>query len=425
MNLRIIRNKDNLKRTTSLIVVDVDNFYLPCSPINNFLLERKLSLSVNRIEIYANALIKFFRWLDKQKVIYKNVTQKDLTDYRDYMLVEPDQRYTLSKILIDSNNISGIHQDTKCVETINQHLDVLRLYYEFLCQRYEIQINPCPELRITNKQSYSNIGMLAHVKKNKMVVNPLKLNNNVYGNISSEYEISEYLEEQETKSCAPFSQAELKNIMNNLKNPQEVLLTCMLLLGLRISDALGRRINDIKWSGKIIKVIKRDDDPPDGVVKYGSYRDVPITGVLFFQNLPEVMYEAYKGYVQDILRPKQKLNTHNYLFITTRGQVNPLSYDNIYRRVMHENLQKIITNREIGFHSFRHFYATSNIAMGVKIESVQKILGHRHISTTIEDYYNPTISFIKELVSLGILKAETADERVKEIFDYKKRFCKK
>ncbi|MEO2508957.1 tyrosine-type recombinase/integrase [Clostridium paraputrificum] len=423
MKLKLVKFKDDLKRTIDFIVIDEDNYSLPFSPINNFILSNK-QLSSNTIEGYCNVLINYFMWLDRKDINYKTITEREIINYRDELINEPDQRYKIARVSKESNNITGFRLKEKKASTINDCITKIRCFYDFLVKRNEVIYNPC-ELKSVKKPSINNQGVLKHTKNNSMLINTLKVKESdmSYYNKIGEYE-SIFIDE-ELSNKAPFTEEEIKTIIGSLKNSQEVLAVCMMFLGMRVSDIIGRRPNDILWADKEIRIIKREDDPKDGHAKYESYRSIPIQGILYFDNLPEVMLAAYQDYVNTILRPKKSANRHNYLFITLNGAVKPLTYDNIYRRIIANNLKNKFTTRIVTLHSFRHHFATTSIAMGTPIEKVQKILGHRNLSTTIDRYYNPTLDLLADLVKRKSLDSNEAKDRIDYIVQYKKEFGSK
>lgn len=401
---------------TNLIVVDEDNFNLPFSEINNFMKEYD-NLSLNRRRTYAYGLINFFEWLDINNLQYLTVSKNNITQYIQYLREEPDKRHKIWRILKNEENVFAKDYKTKLDETINAQISIIRRYYEFLKKRNIALGNPC-ELNNLKIRGYGNVGLLAHTKNKKLKIDTMKLKK------SRCFDIDEYISEQKISDKEPFTYEEVQQIFDLLKNPQEVLLISMLFLGLRISEALWRRTNDIRWADRIIKIIYHEGDPPDGIIKNHSVREVPISNVLYFSNLLETMKEAYNQYVLETLRPKKTENTMNFLFINLRGKVKQLEYENIYKRIIKNNLQKNL-NRQVNFHSFRHHWATTNIALGMSLANVQINLGHKNLSTTINDYYNPSIRFIKDLVAQGLITEGDAEERVNYLNDYKKKFCKK
>jgi site-specific recombinase XerD len=416
VKLSLLPILDELKRIVQYIVIDLDNFRLPFAPINNFL-KGKSGISINMLRDYSYGLINYFNWLNIHNLNYLNVTENQIRIYISFLEDEPDKRTNEYKLLQEYRNITKINTKMKGVETINKQIGVIRSFYDYLLKYSYVYHNPCL-IELRGSFAKGNVGMLSHTHNKEGVVNLLRLKNN------KSFDIDEYLNEEKIDPKEPFTADEVSLIMSLLKNPQERLLICMLFLGMRISEPLGRRISDIKWSQRIIQIIKRQDDPKDGKIKNDSERNVEMGSVLYFDNIIDIMKQSYDQYVNEVLRPCKNQNHRNYLFINIKGQPAPLSYSNIYGRIIRDNLQKNITSRKITFHNFRHHFSSSSIALGRPIEDVQKILGHKHISTTIQYYYNPSIRFLKTLIIEGLITEKEAKSRAKYILDYKKKFCK-
>lgn len=401
MKLNLINNKNYL------FVVDVDNNSLPFQPINNYLIHRSNLARATKVGL-SRALIIFFSWLNGKNLDFKCVTFSDIIEFRDTFMAQPDARTIEGKLF--NKGLEFVHVKGKGVDTINEEISHIRNFYQYLVVNKEISVHPFPTTMNSGKKI--NIGYLAHTKTRLIKLNNLKMKKDCFSLSCNE----------EKAANKPFNKSEIQKIFTIIKNPQEVLLLCMLLLGMRISEASGRRINDISWSQMKINIILRPGDEISDPIKYNSQREIPIKGILYFDNLPEVMHSAYKQYVDMILKPKKDMNKENYLFITTQGKVKKLSKEGLREKIIYRKIQKEITDRKITFHTFRHHYATTEIAMGTPIEKVQNYLGHKHISTTIGTYYNPTLELMDDLYKNKLINNEEVKERIEYLEDYKKRF---
>ena len=54
----------------------------------------------------------------------------------------------------------------------------------------------------------------------------------------------------------------------------------------------------------------------------------------------------------------------------------------VTNRYLKEIMQVAEINKPIGFHSARHSFAICGLELGIPIEVISKLLGHRHLSTT-------------------------------------------
>lgn len=396
-------------------VVDEDDYSMPFSIINNYSYDRvDLVYNSQRKNVYNLKL--YFTWLDKCKIPYNCISENNIIDFRNYYASLQDQRLKSCRLAkVDEGIIPFIPDNDyhKKVDTVSELISSIRGFYNYCIKCKIVLENPCP-LEITNTRANS-FGLLSHTKKTHIKKDTLKLKD----------EFSSIENDKKVQRIQPFSSKEIKIIFSLIHHPQEVLLLCLLFLGMRISEARGRRIVDIDWKNLTISIIKREDDPIDVPIKYNSQRIIPIRGILYFDNLPEVMYEAYTEYKNRILIPKKDVNVKNFLFINLQGNVRHIGYKNINNRIMERKLQPAFKGiRDISFHTMRHHMATSEIAMGKSIEEVQKILGHDDISTTIGSYYHPTLRLLSDLYKNKEISKEFAEERTQYLIDYRKLFYK-
>jgi integrase/recombinase XerD len=143
--------------------------------------------------------------------------------------------------------------------------------------------------------------------------------------------------------------------------------------GLRKEEVVAARVGDVKVDKSKFFIHTRETD-----TKTTHERLIPF-GLLEKTNL---VGEYWSAYYLDITR-KKKWRPEMPLFTVMYGANagKPIGNASV------SSLVKTAAKRaEIPFkispHSFRHFYATYSIYNGADIRAVQKILGHRFISTT-------------------------------------------
>ncbi len=136
------------------------------------------------------------------------------------------------------------------------------------------------------------------------------------------------------------------------------MLELMYSSGLRVSELISIKINDINYEGGFLKVIG----------KGSKERLVPINDRAKTKIL---------RYMKE-LRPKMLKNRQSpYLFLTNRGL--PMT-----RQRFWQSLKKLVQHSgiKISPHIIRHSFATHLLEGGADLRSVQKMLGHSDISTT-------------------------------------------
>jgi site-specific recombinase XerD len=168
--------------------------------------------------------------------------------------------------------------------------------------------------------------------------------------------------------------------LSNIKH-QAILITTY-SAGLRVSEAVHLRVSDIDSKRMVIRVDQG---------KGRKDRYVPLSDAL----LP-VLRKYWK-----IVRP------NDWLF---QGQdpKHPLTRSSVERIFKKAKKDAGIT-KNVTIHSLRHSFATHLLEMGVDIRTIQKLLGHRSLSSTMiythvaENYINTTGSPLDRLEGIKTL----------------------
>jgi len=176
------------------------------------------------------------------------------------------------------------------------------------------------------------------------------------------------------KEIIPWSVDQLVAFLEySVRNPYYPIYFLMGFYGLRIGEALAISWSDIDTTRKIIR-IRRQVEYVDGRYIYADVktkagrRDLPIVGIV--QDMLEALDITTNGPLPDLL------------FKTINGL--PVDDANVRRKF------KSIIN-EVGLpminpHHLRHTAATNLKDLGIAPKDVQLILGHSHISTTMQIY---------------------------------------
>ena len=150
---------------------------------------------------------------------------------------------------------------------------------------------------------------------------------------------------------------EVQGLIAQAKNPKE--RAFMLLLystGIRLGEALHLEMRNIDAGQKRIRIEKG---------KGAKTRYVPMTDMLL-----EELRSYYKDYrpVQYLFNGKEQGKIWN----ATRVQ-----------QFMKEAQKKAKISKRISPHILRHAFATHSLELGLDLVSLQKILGHKYIRTTV------------------------------------------
>ena len=100
-----------------------------------------------------------------------------------------------------------------------------------------------------------------------------------------------------------------------------------------------------------------------------SMRDIPISEKL-----------------TNILKTKKEDAKSEYIISDSDGFVSPRTYDYRYHRMLAE-----MGVPTVNYHTLRHTFATRCIEAGVDVKSLSEILGHAHVSVTLDTYVHSSI----------------------------------
>jgi len=166
---------------------------------------------------------------------------------------------------------------------------------------------------------------------------------------------------------------EVKKILNAIKNPKHRLLVeFMYGCGLRVSEVVRLKVNDIDFNERILRV-KQGKNRKDRLVK-----------------IPQRVIESLNSYLPrgrigiDYVFPGQKKKHH----LSTK------SVDKIVKKAV----RLVGVNKEVSCHTFRHSFATHLLENGVDIRIIQMLLGHKRLDTT-QIYTHVSTRQLKEVES--------------------------
>lgn len=173
-------------------------------------------------------------------------------------------------------------------------------------------------------------------------------------------QIKEIKVEKRLKKIMTDEQLEILKI--NCKNIKEKLLVEFAVsTGCRISEIANANIDNINWNEKSISIIGKGNKER----------------IVYFNTKTKLLLEKY-------LKDRKEFDEHKALFLSDKFP---------YQRIKSRALQLILSNIKteanlqdyeyITMHSFRRKFATNNISHGMKLEYIQKILGHSNPETTL------------------------------------------
>jgi len=193
------------------------------------------------------------------------------------------------------------------------------------------------------------------------------------------------------------SKREIDKILTYL--PDRTKLLCQIIYGggLRLNESLSLRIKDLDFESNIITV-KQAKGNKDRVtllpeiLKESLLAHLELVKDLFDTDarngnpgveMPDSLEKKYanagKTWPWFWVFPSDKLSFDPYTSIRRRYHL----YDSTVQRHFHSAIQKAEITKKATIHSLRHSFATHLIEAGYDIRTIQELLGHSNIQTTM------------------------------------------
>ena len=202
-------------------------------------------------------------------------------------------------------------------------------------------------------------------------------------------------------SVKPFTLEEQKKFLGAIKGHElEALFITALNTGMRQGELLALTWKDINFDDSSIEVNKNVkyvcEVTKDSRSSYKMEVQTPKTkGSIRTVNIPNFLVKVLRTYKRSQLEVKLKLGNlyedNNLVFATPTGTY--IDSSNLIRRL--RSILKKNNMRSIKFHDLRHTYATRLFELDENPKTVQKLLGHSNISTTL-DTYTHVLENVKE-----------------------------
>ena len=268
--------------------------------INDFLdyLKYEKNYSDETIKNYKIDLLDYYDYISKKDLSFKDITYNDARDYVRYL--SEDKKESSS--------------------TVSRYISALRTFFNYLVKKNHLD---------------KNVFLLVKLpKKGKHLPNFFYYN-----------EIKDMLDSIDTDTSLGY-----RNLL---------ILDLLYATGVRVSELVNIKINDIDFNDRKIKIMGK-----------GSKERY----VYFDPNTKDLL----KTYINKWRRELNKKN-NNYLLLNNNG--GELTTRGV-RYILDGIIKKTSIDKNISPHMLRHSFATSLLNEGCDIMSVQELLGHSSLSTT-------------------------------------------
>ena len=219
----------------------------------------------------------------------------------------------------------------------------------------------------------------------------------VLGIDMSEWNIQALRAQERKHIPVVLTKEEVKIVLQNISKEYSLLVHLMYGCGLRMNEALSLRIKDVDFGFNKIyiwdsKSLKDRTVPLPQKLKDKLQEQVENVSIIHAQDLKNGFGGVYIPYALAKKYPHSKFETKwQFLFPMKKISIDPRSNEkrrhHVHPQTLGRNIkiaaQKANLNKRVTSHIFRHSYATHLLQAGIDLRSIQELLGHKSVETTM------------------------------------------